>query len=182
MAYALSLCSVGMQLWTAGHSNKPVSVLLEMLRAADIESLVDVRMFPMSRRWPQFNRDALARSLAAAGIEYRHAPELGGRRKPQPDSVHLGLRDEGFRGFADYMGTAEFEHAVSVLLDGASQRRTAIMCAEALPWRCHRSLISDALVARGFEVTHLIGGEQRVHVLTAAARVEDGQVVYPALL
>ena len=128
------------------------------------------------------HREALAKSLADIGIEYRHAPELGGRRKPNPDSTNLGLRDPGFRAYADYMETAEFEHAIAVLLDDASERRTAIMCAEALPWRCHRSLISDALVARGIEVTHLIGGEQRAHTLTAAARVEDGRVVYPALL
>ena len=168
--------------FTAGHSNKPVTVLLDMLTGAGIELLVDVRMFPMSRRWPQFNRDALSKSLAAAGIDYRHAPELGGRRKPNPDSTNLGLRDPGFRAYADYMGTPEFEHAIAVLLEDASERRTAIMCAEALPWRCHRSLISDALVARGIEVTHLIGAERRAHTLTAAARVEDGGVVYPALL
>jgi uncharacterized protein (DUF488 family) len=171
-----------MRLFTAGHSNKPVTVLLDPLASAGIELLVDVRMFPMSRRWPQFNRDALTKSLAAEGIDYRHAPELGGRRKPNPDSTNLGLRDPGFRAYADYMGTPEFEDAIAVLLEDASQRRTAIMCAEALPWRCHRSLISDALVARGIEVTHLIGGEQRSHTLTPAARVEDGRVGYPSLL
>jgi uncharacterized protein (DUF488 family) len=171
-----------MPLFTAGHSNKPVTVLLEALTGAEIKSLVDVRMFPMSRRWPQFNREALSKSLAAEGIAYRHAPELGGRRKPNPDSTNLGLRDPGFRAYADYMGTPEFEHAIAVLLEDAGQRRTAIMCAEALPWRCHRSLISDALVARGIEVTHLIGSEQRAHTLTAAARVEDGRIIYPALL
>jgi uncharacterized protein (DUF488 family) len=168
--------------WTAGHSNTGIDVLLDKLKSADIELLVDVRMFPMSRRWPQFNRERLAGSLAAEGIDYRHAPELGGRRKPSPESMNTGLRDAGFRGYADYMQTDEFEAAIERLLDEASARRTAIMCAEALPWRCHRSLISDALVARGVEVRHLLGGQERQHTLTAAARIEDGRVTYPALL
>lgn len=170
------------QLFTAGHSNKPVEDLIAMLTSAGVELLVDVRMYPMSRRWPQFNRDALTKSLADAGIDYRHAPELGGRRKPDPDSINTGLRDAGFRGFADYMWTAEFEAAIAQLLGEASERPTAIMCAEALPWRCHRSLISDALLARDVEVTHLIGAARRTHTFTPAARVQDGRVAYPALL
>ena len=169
-------------IFTAGHSNKPVENLIATLASAGVLLLVDVRMFPMSRRWPQFNRDALAKSLAEAGIDYRHAPELGGRRKPNPDSINLGLRDPGFRGFADYMWTAEFEAAIANLIEEATGRPTAIMCAEALPWRCHRSLISDALLARGAEVTHLIGTTRRPHTLTPAARIRDGRVAYPALL
>jgi uncharacterized protein (DUF488 family) len=171
-----------MRLYTAGHSNTPASDLIQRLTAAGIELLVDVRMFPMSRRWPQFNRSNLERSLAEAGIDYRHAPELGGRRKAKAESTNLGLRDPGFRAYADYMATPEFEAALVNLLDEAAERPTAIMCAEALPWRCHRSLISDALLARGIEVIHLIGAKQSPHTFTPAARVEDGRVTYPALL
>jgi uncharacterized protein (DUF488 family) len=170
------------QIFTAGHSNKPVAELIATLTSAGIQLLVDVRMYPMSRRWPQFNREALTNSLADAGIDYRHAPELGGRRKPNPDSINLGLRDAGFRGFADYMWTADFETAITRVIAEANGRPTAIMCAEALPWRCHRSLISDALLARGAAVTHLIGTTQRPHTLTPAARIQDGRVAYPALL
>ena len=168
--------------WTVGHSNVPVDRLLETLKSARIELLIDIRRFPMSRRNPQFNQEALAASLAEAGIDYRHAPELGGRRTPQPNSFNLGLRDPGFRGFADYMWTPEFDAALSSLIDAASTRRTAIMCAEAVPWRCHRSLIADALVARGAEVLHIIGTKQRPHALRPYARVQNGRVAYPALL
>jgi uncharacterized protein (DUF488 family) len=170
------------QIFTAGHSNKPVADLIRMLESAGVQFLVDVRMYPMSRRWPQFNRDALTQALAEAGIDYRHAPELGGRRKPNQDSINLGLRDAGFRGFADYMWTADFETAITRLIAEANERPTAIMCAEALPWRCHRSLISDALLVRNVEVTHLIRHTQRPHTLTPAARIQDGRVLYPALL
>ena len=168
--------------WTVGHSNVPAAQLIETLTKASIELLVDIRRYPMSRRNPQFNSDALAASLHQAGIDYRHAPELGGRRAPHPDSFNLGLRDAGFRGFADYMWTPEFDVALSTLLDEAASRRTAIMCAEALPWRCHRSLIADALVTRGVEVLHLVGGKQRPHTLSPHARVQEGRVAYPALL
>jgi uncharacterized protein (DUF488 family) len=169
-------------IWTVGHSNVPVAQLIGTLSLASIELLVDIRRFPMSRRNPQFNREALAASLAEAGIEYRHEPDLGGRRTPHPDSFNLGLRDAGFRGFADYMWTPEFEAALTLLLDAAAARRTAIMCAEAVPWRCHRSLIADALVTRGVEVLHLIGTKQRPHTLSPHARVQDGRVAYPSLL
>jgi uncharacterized protein (DUF488 family) len=169
-------------IWTIGHSNVPFEVILDSLRAADIERIVDVRRFPRSRRNPQFNSDSLAVSLAEAGIDYEHAPSLGGRRGPLKDSPNAGLRDEGFRGFADYMGTDEFVEALSELIRTSANKRTAIMCAESLPWRCHRSLISDALVARGVEVLHILGGQQRPHNLTPAARVEDENVSYPALL
>ena len=169
-------------IWTVGHSNVPVSQLIETLSKASIGLLVDIRRYPMSRRNPQFNSDALAASLREAGIDYRHAPELGGRRTPQPDSFNLGLRDAGFRGFADYMWTPEFDAALAPLLDEADAHPTAIMCAEALPWRCHRSLIADALVTRGVEVLHLVGGKQRPHTLSPYARVQDGRVAYPALL
>jgi uncharacterized protein (DUF488 family) len=169
-------------IWTVGHSNVRFEVLLDALRSADIRLLFDVRMYPMSRRHPQFNRERLSQSLAEAGIEYRHLPSLGGRRKPEADSINLGLRDEGFRGFADYMQTPEFDEALEEVTETAKGARTVIMCAESVPWKCHRSLISDALTARGVAVRHIIGGQQREHGLTSAARVEDERVTYPALL
>jgi uncharacterized protein (DUF488 family) len=173
---------LGLVIWTVGHSNQPVALLLATLSAAGIELLVDVRRYPASRRNPQFNRDALVATLRAEGIEYLHAADLGGRREPMPDSANAGLRDAGFRGYADYMQSEAFGHALEALLQSAQSRRTAIMCAEAVPWRCHRSLIADALVARGVEVEHLLGDRARRHVLTAAARVDGHRVTYPALL
>ena len=139
-------------------------------------------MYPQSRRHPQFNRDRLAQALDEAGIEYRHMLSLGGRRRPVAESLNLGLRDEGFRGFADYMQTAEFATALVEVIEAATAGRVAIMCAEAVPWRCHRSLISDGLTARGVKVLHIIGGRQREHFLTPAARVEGERVTYPTLL
>jgi len=182
--------------WTIGHSTQPVERLIEALISARIERLVDVRRYPGSRRHPQFNRDALAAALAQHGIEYAHAPGLGGRRKPRPDSMNTGLRNAGFRGYADYMSTSEFTTALDSLIESARARRTVIMCAESLPWRCHRSLIADALIARGVEVEHLLpqhgarttssaprpGGNARAHQLTPAARIEGGHVTYPGRL
>ncbi|HLF71603.1 MAG TPA: DUF488 domain-containing protein [Dehalococcoidia bacterium] len=168
--------------WTAGHSNRPVEELIEALKRADIELLVDVRRYPASRRNPQFNAEALAATLALNKITYRHAEALGGRRAPGSNSTNLGLRDEGFRGFADYIATPEGSEALETLIDVAQGQRVAVMCAESVPWRCHRSLIADALLARGVEVVHLIGGKPREHALTPSARVEDGRVSYPALL
>jgi uncharacterized protein (DUF488 family) len=172
----------GLTIWTVGHSNVPFEALLDALRSAEIRLLFDVRMYPMSRRHPQFNRERLSQSLAEAGIAYRHMPSLGGRRKPDAESTNLGLRDEGFRGFADYMQTLDFDQVLRELIEAASDARTAIMCAESLPWKCHRSLISDALTARGVTVRHIFGGQQKKHALTSAARVEGGQITYPALL
>jgi len=169
-------------LWTVGHSNQPQEGLIDALLTAGIELLVDVRSFPVSRRNPQFNRDALAATLAQHAIEYRHLPELGGFRRARPDSVNTALRTPGFRGYADYMATPEFEAGLEKLIEAANEKRTAIMCAEAVPWRCHRSLIADTLVARGVEVEHLLGGSRRRHALSPLARVENGRVSYPALL
>ena len=168
--------------WTCGHSNVPAQALLDALKGAGIEVLCDIRRFPMSRRNPQFNHDAMAASLAEAGIEYQHWPSLGGRRSPAQDTTNLGLRDPGFRGFADYMATPEFDAALASLVTLADASRSAVMCAEAVPWRCHRSLLSDALVARGVEVRHIVGSKQRKHALSPHARVQDGRVAYPALL
>ncbi len=150
-----------------------------MLREHGVVRLVDVRTVPRSRRNPQFNREALPEPLAAAGIEYRQLPGLGGLRRPRADSRNTGWRNESFRGFADYMDTPEFEESLAELLDLARERTAAIMCAEAVPWRCHRSLIADALVARGVPVWHIVGsGRCQAHALTAWARVEDGRVDY----
>jgi uncharacterized protein (DUF488 family) len=169
-------------IWTIGHSILPVEALVDALLTAGVQSLVDVRRYPQSRRHPQFNRDRLSATLREAGIEYEHAEALGGRRSPVADSPNLGLRDAGFRGFADYMQTPEFAAALDALLEPAQTVRTAVMCAEALPWRCHRSLIADAILARGVRAVHLVGGGEREHELTTVARVEGQRVTYPALL
>jgi uncharacterized protein (DUF488 family) len=170
------------RVYTAGHSNTPVQSLIDQLTAAGIKTLVDIRRYPGSRRNPQFSREALAASLNDAGIEYRHFEALGGRRSPASDSANGALTNEQFRGYADYMGTAEFEQAIEALLLLAEEKPTAVMCAEAVPWRCHRSLLADYLTGRGHEVVHLIGGKQTPHHLTAVARIDDGRVSYPALL
>jgi uncharacterized protein (DUF488 family) len=143
--------------------------------------LVDVRTLPASRRMPHFAKAALERSLPLHGIAYRHMPELGGLRKPGPDSINTGWRNVSFRGYADYMQTQEFWAAIDRLIELGKQRRVAIMCAEAVPWRCHRSLIADALRVRGVDVKHITGpGEPSAHRLTPFARVEGGRITYPA--
>src|SRR5437588_3963287 len=134
-----------LELWTIGHSTRPFKELLEALKSFEIELLVDVRSFPGSRRYPQFNREQLKLTLAEAGIEYLHFPELGGRRNARPDSLNVAWRNKTFRGYADYMETVEFRNGIARLLEVARAHRTAIMCAEAVWWRCHRSLISDYL-------------------------------------
>jgi uncharacterized protein (DUF488 family) len=169
-------------IWTVGHSNQPVAGLMALLVEAGIEALVDVRRYPMSRRNPQFNRDRLAATLTELGIDYRHCEALGGRRTPRPDSINTALHNEQFRGYADYMATAEFEAALADVTTLAEQKRVAIMCAEALPWNCHRSLVSDLLTARGFEVVHLMDAGSRPHAMTATARVNGQGVTYPGLL
>ena len=146
-----------------------------MLTEHGIKVLVDVRRFPASRRHPQFAREALAASLAGAGIEYIHEPDLGGRRAARPDSQHTAWRVEAFRGYADYMESPEFTAALKRLIERATGTPTAILCAEAVPWRCHRRLISDALVARGVEVLHILGpGQAKPHELDPNARILSG--------
>ena len=146
-----------------------------MLTEHGIRVLVDVRRYPASRRHPQFGREALAASLIRAGIEYVHEPDLGGRRTARPDSQHTAWRVEAFRGYADHMESAEFAAALERLMRRAAGTPTAILCAEAVPWRCHRRLISDALVARGIEVLHILGpGHAAPHELDANARVLPG--------
>ncbi|MGO8792343.1 MAG: DUF488 family protein [Terriglobia bacterium] len=165
---------------TIGHSTRPLGAFVGLLQAHGVKLLVDVRTVPRSRHNPQFDKESLPASLATAGIEYVHMPGLGGLRHARRDSVNTGWRNDGFRGFADYMQTPEFGENVGKLLDLAKRRRLAIMCAEAVPWRCHRSLISDALTVRGVQVEHISSSKRcNVHVLTPWARVEGLQITYP---
>ena len=168
-------------LYTVGHSTRSSEELLALLRADGVELVADVRAFPSSRRHPQFNQGALADWLAAAGIGYRHLPGLGGRRSPVPGSPNGGWRELAFRGYADHMRSREFQDALAELEAAARVTPTAIMCAEAVWWRCHRRLIADALVARGWRVEHLgLDGTPAVHELTEFAVVgPDGSLTYP---
>ena len=165
--------------YTIGHSTRDIDRFIALLEREHIQHVADVRSFPGSRRNPQFGREALAASLAARGIGYSHHPELGGRRHTRPDSPNGAWRNESFRGYADYMLTPAFATALDVLLDRAARERTAIMCAEAVPWRCHRSLISDALVVRGVDVQHILDARTEPHHMTPFAIVRDGVLCYP---
>ncbi len=167
--------------YTIGHSTRPIDEFLNVLHTNDIALLADVRTIPKSRRNPQFNIDVLPTSVADGGIAYEHMPGLGGLRHALRDSPNEGWRNASFRGYADYMQTAEFEMNLAHLIDVMSRRRTAIMCAEALQWRCHRSLIADALAVRGFTVNHIFSaGKIQKHVITKWARVEGTKITYPA--
>ena len=153
-----------------------------MLQAHGVQQLVDVRTIPKSRRVPQFNQNALAAKLEAAGIRYIHLKELGGLRHAKKDSINLGWRNASFRGYADYMGTEEFRAALGRLLELARTKITAIMCAEAVPWRCHRSLIGDALLARGVHVEDIFSAtSRRPHEMTPFAHVQGTDLTYPAI-
>jgi uncharacterized protein (DUF488 family) len=166
--------------FTVGHSTLPIERFLALLAAYGIEQLADVRTVPRSRRNPQFNADALRESLATAGIVYVPLRELGGLRKPRADSPNAGWRNESFRGYADYMQTVEFGKGLERLLELAAQRRLAVMCAEAVPWRCHRSLVADALAVRGIGVVEILSETSyRDHALTPFARVSGTTVTYP---
>ena len=166
--------------WTIGHSTRSLDALVGLLHAHGITRVADVRRFPRSRRHPHVNAEALTRDLPAAGIAYRHLPGLGGFRRARKNSRNTAWRNASFRGYADYMETGEFSGQLDALLEEARQGPTAIMCAEAVPWRCHRSLISDALLARGVEVRHILGeAPAEAHALTAGARIEGTRVVYP---
>lgn len=166
---------------TVGHSTRTIGEFIALLAAHEMKLLVDVRTIPRSRHNPQFNSDRLAQSLSGAGIRYLHVPELGGLRHARRDSVNTAWRNLSFRGYADYMQTPEFEKALNQLMRLAQKRPTAIMCAEAVPWRCHRSLIADALVARGIEVQEIASQTSvRPHHLTPWARVAQGRITYPA--
>lgn len=189
------------QIWTIGHSTREIDTFISLLGENGIKLVADVRMFPGSKRYPQFNKENLERSLGEHGIGYEHFPELGGRRKAKPDSRNTAWRNESFRGYADYMETKEFRNGIKRLLDLATQGaaawavagfkhdgleavtpcRTAIMCAEAVWWRCHRSLVSDFLKARGIEVIHILDlGKSEPHPFTSAARIVNGELSYVA--
>ena len=165
---------------TLGHSVRPLDETLALLQENRVTLLADVRTFPRSRRNPQYDSAAFSSALAQAGIAYRHMPELGGMRKPRPDSVNEGLKEEGFRGYADYMQSPEFARALEQLLAFAASGRLAYLCAEAKPLECHRSLISDALMARGIEIRHILGpGSTEPHAYTRYAEVHGDRVTYP---
>jgi uncharacterized protein (DUF488 family) len=166
--------------FTLGHSTLPIRSFLAVLQAYGIECLVDIRTIPRSRHNPQFNGTALAESLKARDLEYVHMKALGGLRRPRKDSPNTGWRNEGFRGFADYMQTEEFENALAALIRMSRERRVAIMCAEAVPWRCHRSLVADALIVRGVPVVEILSESSwRMHELTSFAQVESLRITYP---
>ncbi len=166
-------------IYTIGHSTRAFDEFEALLEHFNIELLVDVRTLPRSRHVPHFNSDKLERALARKEIEYRHMKILGGLRKPLKDSINLGWRNASFRGFADYMQTEEFQRGIAELLDLAAQEKAALMCAEAVPWRCHRSLIADALVIRGWEVRHILSpANPQLHQLTPFAAVENDQLTY----
>jgi len=166
--------------FTIGHSTRSVQEFIALLSAQQIELLVDVRTVPRSRRNPQFNRETLPQSLQAADIGYEHDAELGGFRRPGPESTNAGWRNASFRGYADYMQTAAFAAAAERLAKQAQHTRLAVMCAEAVPWRCHRSLIADALVARGIRVEEIISATRtQPHAMTSFAHVEGTTITYP---
>jgi len=170
------------QIYSIGHSTRADQEFIELLRLHGIATLADIRTIPGSRRNPQFNREQLSEALQRAGIRYVHLPRLGGLRKSIGEtSPNKAWRNASFRGYADYMLTDDFERGLTELLELAKQERLAMMCAEAVPWRCHRSLVSDALLARGRTVMHITGSsEPSPHGLTPFAVVEDGRVTYPA--
>ena len=169
-------------IFTIGHSTHPIQEFIALLQAHSIEVLIDVRTVPHSRHNPQFDTDALRTSLNEAGIRYIHMPALGGLRHPRQDSPNVGWRNESFRGYADYMQTEAFQTALNELQALAQQHITAIMCAEAVPWRCHRSLIADALTVQDWQVLDIITDKApTLHKLTPFLKFEDGRLMYPAI-
>lgn len=165
---------------TIGHSTRPIEEFIRILQAHEVTHVVDVRTVPRSRHNAQFNKDTLPGALAAVGIDYTHLPGLGGLRHPKPDSPNTGWRNASFRGYADYMQTPEFEKALEELIGMAKKGRIALMCAEAVPWRCHRSLIADALLIRGIQAEDILSPTRRhPHALTSFARVNGTQITYP---
>ncbi|MFI5238365.1 MAG: DUF488 family protein [Gemmatimonadales bacterium] len=166
-------------LWTVGHSTHPIAEFVDMLTAHGITRIADVRRFAGSRKFPQFNPTELAITLNDAGIGYTPMPALGGRRKVLPESPHVAWRNEAFRGYADYMDTPEFAAAAEALATLAREDRVAVMCSEAVWWRCHRSMIADYFKAHGWEVLHVMGpGEAKAHPYTPVARIVDGALTY----
>ncbi|HET7811793.1 MAG TPA: DUF488 domain-containing protein [Steroidobacteraceae bacterium] len=170
-----------MTIWTIGHSTRTLDELLALLAPFEVQAVADVRRHPGSRRQPWFLREALEASLPPRGFKYRWIPALGGRRRARPDSTNDAWRNASFRGYADYIETPEFADGLEVLLDLARQRRTAMMCAEILWWRCHRALIADVLKFRGIEVVHILDEKHAVaHPYTSAARIVDARLSYAA--
>jgi uncharacterized protein (DUF488 family) len=169
-------------LWIIGHSTRSADEFTRTLKANVILNLVDVRSHPGSRRFPHFNKQPLSESIARDGMQYYHLPELGGRRRPSPNSHNTAWENPSFRAYADHMESAEFKEGINQLLILATERRTSIMCAEALWWRCHRSLIADYLKAIGCEVIHIVGQKKTEHhPFTSAARIIDGKLSYEGL-
>ena len=167
-------------IYTIGHSTRTLDEFIELLRTHDIRLVVDVRTIPRSRHNPGYNSDTLAPALQEKGIAYRHIPELGGLRRPAKDPINAGWENASFRGFADYMQTEGFAKGLEQLMDAGRHAPTAIMCAEAVPWRCHRSLIGDALLVRGFTVKDIMGRNSlREHALTSFAEVDGERITYP---
>jgi uncharacterized protein (DUF488 family) len=169
-------------IWTVGHSTRSEQEFLNLLKVNGIDLLIDVRAFPSSRRHPQFNRDHLSEFLLQHGISYRHQPSLGGRRAPRPDSKNTAWKNPSFRAYADYMETEEFKEGINELLEVSQGMSTAIMCAEALWWRCHRSLIADYLKSLGWSVFHILNETKtESHPYTSAARIVEGRLSYRGL-
>lgn len=170
----------GPSIWTIGHSSRSLEEFVRILRDHRISLVVDVRKMPGSRHNPQFSHDTFPRSLLRAGIDYVHVPALGGLRRRHPGSPNTGWKNASFQGYADYMLTPEFESGLQESLDRADGERAVLMCAEAVPWRCHRSLIADALVVRDFTVEHILSASRtQHHVLRPWARVREGRILYP---
>jgi len=168
-------------IFTIGHSTRSIDAFVRLLRAHGVERVVDVRTIPRSRHNPQFNRDQLSPALHRAKIHYRHMPGLGGLRHARPDSTNTAWHNASFRGYADYMQTSDFEDSLARCIALAKQERVVLMCAESRPWQCHRSLIADALLARGIEAREITSGiRTRHHNLTPWARVKGTHVTYPA--
>lgn len=169
-------------IWTIGHSNRSIDDFLDLLSGEDIELIADIRRFPASRAHPHFNAEALTESLARRSIGYQHFAGLGGRRNTRlADSPNTAWRVDSFNRYADFMTTSEFSAALDELISLAAKRRTAIMCSEAVPWRCHRRLVADALIVRGWEIRDIIGkGPAKPHAITPFAHVAAGQLTYPA--
>jgi len=166
-------------IWTIGHSTRPIVDFIDLLKINDVETIADVRRFPGSRRYPQYNEAALRQTLANAGVGYAWLPSLGGRRRPAPDSPNDVWRNAAFRGYADHIATEEFASGLFDLLMIAEGSRTAIMCSEAVWWRCHRSLIADVLCSIGISVLHILdGAKTSAHPYTSAARIVDGELTY----
>ena len=167
-------------IWTIGHSTRSIEEFLTLFRSHEIEVVVDVRRFPYSRRSPQFQKNRFTESLRHAGRQYVSMPLLGGRRPTRPDSINHGWRSASFRGYADYMQTPLFWTGLEALMKLARQSTVAVMCAEAVPWKCHRFLIADALVSQGWTVQHIVAtARAESHQLTSFAQKKDGYVIYP---